>query len=363
MGRILPGEASSIVTVCQLIDTEGVDKYLQRGARLLMDILDDRALREPRDVITAIRYGLVLLDNKLTQPFNLSNIPNSEKYENLYEQIEHQLNNFPDKYNPFLSDIIEEKLESTIPEKLGLYINTYQFLFDNNQLIKDGFDNNNLLQNAIKKVSELNSPKIKLWGLSKALENNIDEFWVMEQLEETLNILPIDDISSEFHEFFLKFFKYSEFSISSKLRNLIVNISLSYIGRFEFGLYPRKQFITTKELIFKLNMIEAYGKNKKNSLMFWSISLLLKLSILNSGKKRRLYGYRGLRSWNYPLIANPEVKQIISENKPIIEDVCTTFSKDDGPSINLITTLFEFLLEPCNIEKYNNLYEERQRHA
>ena len=58
VGRTRPGEAPSMIDVCREIDTERVDKYLRRGSELVMEMADDRVLREPHNEIGAIQYGL-----------------------------------------------------------------------------------------------------------------------------------------------------------------------------------------------------------------------------------------------------------------------------------------------------------------
>ncbi len=62
VGRTRPGEAPSMIDVCREIDTGRADKFLKRGAELVMEMVDDRVLREPHNEISAIQYGLTLLN-------------------------------------------------------------------------------------------------------------------------------------------------------------------------------------------------------------------------------------------------------------------------------------------------------------
>lgn len=354
VGRILPGEAPSIINVCQEIDSEGVDIYLKRGAELVMDILDDRALREPRDVLAATRYGITLLDNVLIQPFKLTDLPYSylETYDSLIEKMENQLNNFPDKQKDrFVRSLIEEKIETTVPENLGLYINIYETLFGCTQVLKE----------VLQRLAELDSNNIKLWAISKALENNILEFWVIEQLEELIYLVPLKELAYSLNSHALKFQGYLEFSMSPELRDLIITTNLIYLRRF-LNYYTNPKKLELENFFDKLENVEPYGEIKKNSLLFWAISQLSKLLVLNSKRKRYLKKYGYLTNWNFPIIANPKVKETLSKNEDIIQDFCKTFSKEGGASTNLILTIFEFLLDPCNIDNFRNLSKELEEH-
>jgi hypothetical protein len=62
VGRTRQGEVPSMIDMCRQIDTEGTDIFLKRGAELVMDMLDDKVLREPHHEVGAITHGLTLLD-------------------------------------------------------------------------------------------------------------------------------------------------------------------------------------------------------------------------------------------------------------------------------------------------------------
>jgi nucleoside-triphosphatase THEP1 len=62
VGRTRPGEAASMIDMSRQIDTEGVDKILKRGAELVVEMVDDRVLRQPHNEIGAIQYGLQVID-------------------------------------------------------------------------------------------------------------------------------------------------------------------------------------------------------------------------------------------------------------------------------------------------------------
>lgn len=189
-----------------------------------------------------------------------------------------------------------------------------------------------------------------------------NDYSIMESKFLTKGEFIVNYIVSIFENKFFHLAKYSEFPISSKLKDVIFLMGIRFISKLEFGLY-RPSFVSTKKTLFKkIENIDINGKNKENSLIFWIMAFLIKLSILNSEKKLSRYGYRGFKSWNFPFFAHPDIKKLIFENKENIENFCKTFSSLDAPSINLITKLFEFLLDPLNYETYNNLYEERQKH-
>ena len=58
-----------MIDVCRKIDTERVDSFLRRGSELVMEMVDDRVLREPHNEIGAIQYGLTQLNSSYIKEY------------------------------------------------------------------------------------------------------------------------------------------------------------------------------------------------------------------------------------------------------------------------------------------------------
>lgn len=349
IGRLLPGEAPSIINVCQEIDTEEIDTHIKRGAELVMEILDDRALREPRDFLGAIQYVLSLLDNNLFQPFifeGISNVYFDGYYEFLFK-LSDQMNNFPEKHKErFLRPKLEEKLINSSPENLGLCIDLYESLFGVNDT----------LQNALKKLAGSDSNNIQLWAVSKAINYEIQEAWVVETLENLLDAVPIKKICSDLTPKFFNFEKYLNFPISNSIQNLIIRTGFMNIIRLR-GPYGFRQIYRKKdnyeEFLSRLENISPNAQIVENSMIFWALSLLFR-SILPSYNTFLKRSRRNYLLFELPLIVNPKFNEIISDNSDDLDELLNFL---DGYPVNpSLFHLYNYIVDPTNIEKYLELF-------
>lgn len=322
VGRTRPGEAPSMIDVCREIDTEEVDKFLKRGAELVMGMVDDRVLREPHNEIGAIQYGLTLLDSGL----------NRES-----DELLNKLNSLPDEYKErVIRPWMEERLYNVVPENLESYANIYRDLFGIREPLHD----------AIKRTSGFDSKDVKLWALSQAIRNKIVEPWVIELLEELVDIVPTERIAKTIGNYWSNFRFYLNFLLSPKARTALAIAQLAGIGRHGLPFGP-----LSSEVMAELSTIKPEGKRKENSLLLWSVSQLWILSRLSmAGPRHRR------RDWSVefrlPGITNPNVKAMINRNKSIIENFCETFSDENEPFIKFLVAVFQFLIEPHNPKKY-----------
>jgi hypothetical protein len=320
-----------MIDVCREIDTEGVDKFLKRGAELVMGMVDDRVLREPHNEIGAIQYGLTLLD--------------SGSIRGESDELLNRLKSLPDEYKErIICPWMEKRLNNVIPENLMLHAEIYQKLFGMSEPLHD----------AIKRASEFDSKDVKLWVLSQAIKNKIAEPWVMEKLEELLDLLSTERIAGTLAEYWPNFRFYLDFSLSSKARTAIALALLEGIDRHESPFEPLSSKATDE-----LSMIKSRGKPKENSLLLWAVSQLLILSRLSVPEERHLRD-RPIQ-FDLPGITNPNVKAMINKNRSIIEDFCKTFSDENEPFIKFLVAVFQFLLEPHNPEKYIAISKQLQR--
>jgi hypothetical protein len=331
VGRTRPGEAPSMIDVCREIDTEGVDKFLKRGAELVMGMVDDRVLREPHNEIGAIQYGLTLLDSGYIRGES--------------DELLNKLKSLPDEYKErIICPWMEKRLNNVIPENLMLHAEIYQKLFSMSEP----------LHNAIKRVSEFDSKDVKLWALSQAIKNKIVEPWVMELLEELSDIVPTERIAGTLAYRWPNFRFYLNFSLSSKARTAVALALLEGIDRYESPFEP-----LSSKAMAELSMIKPEGKRKENSLLLWAVSQLSMLSRLSvlAGRYRREWPIQ----FDLPGITNPNVKAMINKNRSIIEDFCETFSDENEPFIKSLIAVFQFLIAPHNPEKYIAISKQLQR--
>jgi len=245
VGRTRPGEAPSMIDVCREIDIEKVDKFLKRGAELVMEMADDRVLRVVHNEIGAIQYGLTLIDRGfIREP----------------KEFIEKLKSFPDHYKDrVIRPFLEERLKTVLPENLGLYTDIYQALFGINET----------LLSALKKESESDSPEIRLLALSKAIENRVVELWVIKLLEELIDIIPKEKIIQSLSGNWINFRFYLDFSLSSKARTVIAHALLEGIPRNLFRFDSSNTNIRDE-----LSMIKIEGKFIENSLLLWAVCQL-----------------------------------------------------------------------------------------
>lgn len=311
VGRTRPGEAPSMVDMCREIDTEDVDKFLKRGAELVMDMVDDRVLREPHNEIGAIQYGLTLLDSKrLRQSDELIN-----KLNNLQEEYKERV----------VRPQMEERLTNALPRNLSLYTDIYQELFGVTEP----------LISAIRRSSESNSEELKLWALSEAIKNKIVDPWVITLFEELVTITPTNKIARDIEFYWANFKYYLNIKLSPKVSE---TLAISLLNIIFIHRMPNSN------LINELSMIKPDGKIKENSLLLWSVSQLLIMYIQSITDIHRMSGQA--ITFSLPGIVNPKVKEMISKNSHFIRDFCNVFSNEKSSFIRFLTEIFDFLLEP-----------------
>jgi hypothetical protein len=329
VGRTRPGEAPSMIDVCREIDTEEVDKFLKRGAELVMEMVDDRVLREPHNEIGAIQYGLTMLDNEfIKEPDWLLN----------------KLKSLPDEYKErVIRPWMVERLNKIVPENLELYADIYQRLF--------GIDKT--LHDAIKRASEFDLKDVKLWTLSQAIKNRIVESWVIGLLEELVNIIAIKEIAWSLRNSWSNLRFYLDFSLSPKAKTAVSLSLLEGIERYSPPFEP-----LPLKIMEELSMIKPEGGIKENSLLLWAVSQLLILSRFMVEPRYRRRDYAVMLT--LPSIANPNVKAMINKSKNIIKEFCDTFSNENEPFIKFLVAVFQFLLRPSSPERYIAISKQLQ---
>jgi hypothetical protein len=318
VGRTIPGEAPSMIDVCREIDTGKVDKYLKRGAELVFDMVNDRVLRETHNEMSAIQYGLTILDRGFIKDANKFNI---------------LLNNLGIQYKERLIRLwMEERIKSVKAENLIYYIDYYQNQFGNTQHFSD----------AIKRAGESKSTEVKLWALLMALKNGVQKKWVLTLFEYLVKNIPTNKIAETISNTWRNFKLYLDSDISSEIIYTCANSLILGIAK-ENRLYRP----LPNGVLEELNKFAPKG----NSYVLWGIAQLMIINhIYNIStierKEDRTY------SIHLPGIIIPEIKNYINNNINEIKYFCETYKNENNDLIKLLVAVYSYLLEPSNCGKY-----------
>jgi hypothetical protein len=330
VGRTRPGEVASMIDVCREIDTEGIDKCVRRGAEFVVDMVDDRDLREPHNEIGAIQYGLSLFDRRFAE--------DPERYAT-------KLKGLPEQYKErIIRPWFEERLRSADVESIDVYADVYSCIF--------GFGDPLLA--AIKRGANLGSDEIRLWALSKSLEHKVVEPWVIELLEDMVEIFPLDELSRALEEHWQNFEHYLAFPLSESSRRGLA-VALNRGVRYRIPPFGTPFGPVPPQLLDDLSRIDPTGKPRENFLYLWAQCQLMRMSALSSGRKGRpaLWPISAL-----PSFSNPAVSAVIGENAGYFKEFCETFCKDGNELSKVLTALFDFLLDPDDFSKYVRLSKQ-----
>lgn len=330
IGRTLEGETPSMIYACHEIDTENIDRFLNRGAEFVIEMVDDHVFRKPYTEALAIENGLKLMDRGF--------------FDGPHDFLK-RLENFREDYKEvIIRPWMEDRLRTVIPENLELYADIYWGLFGSSET----------LRTAIKRASESDSKEVKLWALSQAFKNIIIEEWVIKLLEELVDTIPTQKLAPALgnHWPYLKF--YLNYPLSQKVRVTLANALLAGNEPEIPEVFEQKKFSPNE--VDKLPKIEFGGKHSKSFLYLGAIAILLIIRFQFQAE----IGIGHPVELIFPKIINPNVKAIINKNANSIRDFCKTFAEENDSFTCLMIALFEFLLEPNNPEKYKIILKKLQ---
>jgi len=320
IGRRLPGEAPSLIDVCRDIDTGSLDKFLRRGSELVLEMVDDRVLREPHNELAAIQYALEMLDNRYVRDFDGM----MSYLRNLREEYKERI------VRPWLENRLREK----VPESLKIFIETFQGLFKSNAT----------LVGAIKKETKSAINRVKLTGLSHAIENRLTEPWVMRTFEALAKVLPRKRLIDTLSPHWKNCKDYIDVDLTSEMRNILL---VSYLRGFERSLLREHSPLRQMKNRLRLLHVDPCGKEKKTRLLFWAVTELEKLIF------DRLFS-RSLRTFkvelDFVLLCVPRFKKWVNQNSDLIKKCCRVFSKETDLVSRCVVSLFEFLLDPSKTD-------------
>lgn len=314
VGRTLPGEAPALIDICREIDTEEDDIFLKRGAQLVLEIIDDRALREPYQEISAIQYAILLLDYET-----------SVTVDEIYQKIE----NVPDDFKKrAIKAFLINRLENVKPEKVYKYADLYEKLF--------GYDE--ILGTVISKISK-DDIDFSLWGFLIAVKYKIDQEWVIELYKSLLDNVYIFELSLKMEEYWANLFHYFKHNNKNfELAILLFEVLSEKIDNDEDQLV----FETLCNKIIEINPYESNASS-----LVWGICFI----ILN------IYSELYLK---YPVITNPSKRKIIEENSDYIVHFIRIFDNDrSNLFIRNTVMIFKYLLEPNKYELDLSIEKEK----
>ncbi len=313
IGRLLPGEVSSMIDVCRQIDTENVDRLIRRGAELVMDMLGDKAIREPHNEIGAIQQGLTVFNNKFIPRF---------------DELIGILDDLRDDYKEvIISPWIEERLCNSPPGDLIKYARIYANVLG----ISDQ------LSTILSNCSATCSDDTKLSILSFSIEYGIVESWVLKLLEDLLaSNLKKSVILNAMVDNGRDICSYFSFPMSPKAIDVLFTVSLKNLS------IRRDQSFTHHQ-----------PRNNIDESLAWAINFISKLDI----GIRRFNQYNNIL-YDLPNLANPEFRKIINENLDEMNKFCEVLIEYNTPMINFMKSIFHYLLDLDNYEKYLNIYKQ-----
>lgn len=320
VGRTRKGETPSLVDVCRELDTSNTDKFIKRGSKLVMEMIDDKALRTPHTEVGAIRYVLNSIDKNFL----------------INEEFVEKLKNTPQKYENIIHETLKQKLTEVLPDNLEPFIKIYYGLF--------GIDD--LLIDCLKRAAQYNSKEVQLWCLSKSLEYNIKEEWIIDLLEELsesiFNNLHLfsDKIDFSYYDFF------SKFSLSNKVKTLLISLII-YQARFNRHLRMKK--------LKKPSKTHSVSGNNEYCLLF---NLLTKLFNLYRQTNLHYYEPEMQIKVQFPVITSPAGKKIIEENKKSMLEFIEFYKAEENPLFAFIVSFYEFLIKPEEFSKYSNYVQK-----
>jgi hypothetical protein len=325
VGRTRPAEASSLVDVCREIDTDGLDKYLKRGAELVIDLLDDRALRLDHHEIGAIQYGLSLLDRGYIRDF---------------DDLINKLESLPEIFKErVILPILEKKLRGAVEERFEIYVDVYERLFGMDQT----------LHAAIRKATR--SRELNAWAIAKAFKNKITDPWVITNFKKLVDDQD-ESVTWVYWYIWPNIRLYLNLPLTSKLIVRIAGAMFEGLGdiRSHYELQVPK-------IIDNVSQLKQDGVKRLNHLYLWAVRELLAIAYesVENAEFRRSDLPLGFR---LPGISNPLIKQKITNNRTPILDFIDSFSTQNEVLTSYLVRLYEFLLNPANPKKYLRAFKD-----
>ena len=325
VGRTMAGEASNLIDICREVDTEDENQYLKRGSQLSLEIVKDKALRVPYNELSALEYSLNIFESDLFFHF-----------EDIISVLKEKI------VNPSFSKTIEkwllDKINSVKLEKVKKYLRVYYEVFGLKDKIVD----------EIKKVNLSSKLKIDTWELKLILNNQIYEEWVVPIVERFLEnskdffLIAEEDCNWEnlIHLYRLK--------INNKAKSRLSEFLCDFLSELDFH--------DEDDLAFYKKITEnILGENKelkdKEYLLPWGICFAFSSSLTHHVEDEHLI--------KLPNISYPAWMENINKENKLLSQFISIYKENDLKICVYLTQLFEFYLNPNNLEILSRLINSK----
>lgn len=325
VGRNNPPSIASLIDVCREIDTNYPDKYLKRGAELVIKMIEERAIRESYNQIGAIHYGLTVIETISKYSFLTFQYVVWMENDLLVDIIM----NLPQHYKErIVQPFLKEKLENFPVEECSIIFTMYSNLF--------GFDD--VLKSFIRRSSASTNTELKIWAMTNAIDNGITEPWIFALIEELGNTIKPVDIQFGVTPFKIQNLALYVDQLSEKTLQFILTIPLLNFPLIrEDNDFSISQAPSTKQqelLLGVIKMVEfLYDSYKHTTIRSKEDVYVVIPGVLFSESRKKLES-------NYKLIRNS------------LESLSTF-----NTSVKWLLSIFEFLFEHLDLKQYDQILQ------
>ena len=329
VGRTRPGEVSSMIDVCRSeIDLKFPDKYLKRGANLVVDMIEDRVLRVPRNEISAIQYAMTLLDEGF--------IVNEDIFIT-------KLGNFSDEAkNQVIKPILLKKLCNYDSYKINLIWEIYDNLYG----IDDHF------RSAIRLAIEGDEREIVILGLKYAIKYNVDSYEVVtawNKLNRHTNESIIVDIQKHLH---YNLMNYLEIEMPHTVLTSISKTMLKII-------FDDNRFMQPYDVAYLSHYIDELERScdsNKNKLYMLAVLKIVSLYNIHAESLEQIRDYE-ITSY-FPGYLNPSIVSFTKSESQLFKIFVTTFAHEEDKFTTTLSKIFQYLLDFRNFEFLQQIFSK-----
>ncbi|WP_145415042.1 NACHT domain-containing NTPase [Paenibacillus xylanexedens] len=318
VGRTRPGEISSMIDVCRSeVDLQYPDNYLKRGASLVIDMIEDRVIRVPRNEMSALQYGMLL--------FEEGYIANEDYFISKLRSF--SLNAKDQVIKPYL----QKKINNFDSDRIKFLLNSYDALFSEDESLK----------NAIKKALLIDNIEI----LEKAIEYAIKYNFALKDVVSAwvkLNKLSGDCkyINTPNKMYLLRLLE--EDSSGEILVSIAKTILDELVGRKRRGIYPNAD---NNSMMRYLELIGTSYYDSENKLYVFVLLKIISLydsiegfeenEIFNSGEDLFIH---------LPGCCNPVVLERVVEDIDVYNRFLHSFKNKTDNFTNCLKYIVSFIV-------------------
>ncbi|MFF2482436.1 NACHT domain-containing protein [Paenibacillus sp. NPDC058071] len=329
VGRTRPGEVSSMIDVCRSeIDIKFPDKYLKRGANLVIDMIEDRVMRVPRNEISAIQYAMTLLD----EGFIVDDDVLITKLGNFSDEVKNQV----------IKPILNKKLYNYDSYNINLIWEIYDNLYG----IDDDF------KSAIRFAFECDEKEILILGIKYAIKCNLDSYRVITAWNK-LNQLTNEPVIVDIH-------KHLHFNLINYLDIEMPHFVLASISKTMLKIIDDdKRFMQPYDVPYLDNYINKLEKNcdfNKNKLYMLAVLKIVSLYNIHAESFEQIEEYEVIVY--FPGFINPNILNFIKKESYLFEDFVSAFAHETDRFTTTLLKIFRYLLDIRNFELLQQIFSK-----